>query len=580
MTTLQSGHSSAKEPNISESEKAQNGAWDLSTRMAGDLGSQESGESEGSHQPKSNFHKWIALTALAGMWSNAQAPLYLYAGAPVYVYGELGGTEYWVWYITGNLLATAAISPFVGALSDLMGRRWVAIVGHLIIILGQVICGTAQNMPMFIAGMSLTGIGSGINELTCLAGTAELVPISRRGYYVAGIVLTILPFLPSVMFAQLIAYHSTWRYIAVVTAGWTFLGLIVTVFGYFPPPRACAKSWKERMDLLKRTDFLGGFLSIVGLAGFEAGLHAGGYQYPWRSAQTLVPLILGVVAISLFVMWEGWGAKYPMVPRNMSKAPRTLWLTMVITFVSGANFFSVLLVWPPEAYNVYGHEPVGVGVRGMPFAFGVYAGCVVSLVLLSFFKGHIKSLIFGASAFMTVGCGCLSLARVDNINLVYLILFIAGLGVGGITIPVSTVASIICTGDVIATVTALTISIRIVGGAVGYAVYFNVWLNKLIPELGKLIAPACAGLGITNRAEIGEIIHLTSVSLIKEIKQLPGVTDEKWVVIVAAGQQAFANAYPWAYYCSVAFGMVSVIASLFLEDISPWMDDTIVAKML
>ena len=72
------------------------------------------------------------------------------AGAPVYIYRDLGGVSYWVWFVTANLLATAAISPFVGALSDLMGRRYVAIIGSVTIILGQIICGTARGMDMFI----------------------------------------------------------------------------------------------------------------------------------------------------------------------------------------------------------------------------------------------------------------------------------------------------------------------------------------------------------------------------------------------------------------------------------------------
>jgi MFS family permease len=119
----------------------------------------------------------MALTALAFMWTSAQAPLYLFgrasllvpcsrcrflcqpltartAGAPVYIYRDLGGVGYWVWFITANLLATAAISPFVGALSDLMGRRYVAIIGSVTIMLGQIICGTAYGMDMFIGECS------------------------------------------------------------------------------------------------------------------------------------------------------------------------------------------------------------------------------------------------------------------------------------------------------------------------------------------------------------------------------------------------------------------------------------------
>jgi MFS family permease len=218
-----------------------------------------------------------------------------------------------VWFITANLLATAAISPFVGALSDLMGRRYVAIIGSVTIIAGQIICGAARDMDMFIgecslpqapilllewmfkltaalpAGMAITGIGTGINELTALAGTAELVPLSHRGYYIAGMVLTILPFLPSAMYAQMIAVHKSWRWISVVTSGWALAGLVSTVLFYFPPPRARLHGWKANIDLLKKTDFVGGLLSIVGLAGFEVGILAGGYQVSFLSV-----LIFGI----------------------------------------------------------------------------------------------------------------------------------------------------------------------------------------------------------------------------------------------------------------------------------------------
>jgi len=70
----------------------------------------------------------------------------------------------------------------------------------------------------------------------------------------------------------------------------------------------------------------------------------------------LAPLVVGIVSIILFFLWEFRGAKYPMIPKRLGKAPQTLLLTMIITFISGANFFSVLMIWPSEAYNVYGHE--------------------------------------------------------------------------------------------------------------------------------------------------------------------------------------------------------------------------------
>ncbi|KAK1758484.1 fungal trichothecene efflux pump [Echria macrotheca] len=515
------------------------------------------------------------------MWAGAQAPLYFFAAVPAYIIADLGGADHWVWFVTANLLATAAISPFVGALSDLVGRRSVALIGSMAIIIGQVMCGAAQEMDVFIGGMAVSGIGTGICELTVLAGVSELVPISRRGYYLAAVTLSIIPFLPSVLFAQLIASNSSWRYIAVLTAGTAGLALAMA-FVFYSPPLPIEHQERERGDkfgLIKRMDFVGGFLSIAGVAGIEIGLLGGGYQFPWTSAGVLAPLIVGAVLILCFIAWEIWGTAYPMIPKRVGKAPRTLLLTMVITFISGANFFAVIMIWPSQAYNVYGHDPIGVGIRGLPFAFGTLAGCIVSLVLLSVLRGNIKWILFGASILMTAGCGGMAAARVDNINTVYGLLFLAGLGVGGIVVPASMVTTYICPQDLIATITSLTITIRIIGGAVGYAVYYNVFANKLVPQLTKLVGGACVQAGITDEKMIGTIIKLTASSLTEKIRTLPGVDDAAWLKIVAAGQQAFANAYPWVYFCSLAFGCVAVIASSFLGDISEFVDDRVVVPI-
>lgn len=52
--------------------------------------------------------------------------------------------------IVGNLLALAAICPFVGSLSDLIGRRYVAISGSVLIIIGMIVVSTAHSMNIVI----------------------------------------------------------------------------------------------------------------------------------------------------------------------------------------------------------------------------------------------------------------------------------------------------------------------------------------------------------------------------------------------------------------------------------------------
>jgi len=120
----------------------------------------------------------------------------------------------------------------VGSLSDLMGRRYVAILGAAFVVLGMIICSTAHTMNIFIAGMVFAGVGAGINELTALAVTSELAPTAKRGKYVAVLILTIIPFCPSVLWGQLIAskYPSAWRWIGVLCGIYNFIGLVSVTF--------------------------------------------------------------------------------------------------------------------------------------------------------------------------------------------------------------------------------------------------------------------------------------------------------------------------------------------------------------
>ena len=290
-----------------------------------------------------------------------------------------------------------------------------------------------MRLILTVAGMSISGAGAGINELTALAVTSELAPTRQRGTYVAVLIFTIIPFCPSVLWGQLIASHAGWRYCGALCGAWAAVGLVLTLAFYFPPPRVNSTGL-SRMEILKRIDYVGGFLSISGMICFMAGLQWGGYQvcprlpplplpfpptfpiqagisetykvwnqYPWSSTHVLAPLIIGIFLIVAFLLWEWKGAAHPMFPARLKQAPRIFYLTLIITFVSGANFFSVLLFWPTQAYNVYGHDPVGVGIRGLPVGFAILTGACLVLWLLSALRGRNRELMIVSSVLMTAG---------------------------------------------------------------------------------------------------------------------------------------------------------------------------------
>ena len=154
-----------------------------------------------------------------------------------------------------------------------------------------------------------------------------------------------------------------------------------------------------------------------------------------------------------------------MFPARLKQSPRILALTLIITFISGANFFSVLLFWPTQSFNVYGQDPVGVGVRGIPIGFSILTGAVIVLCLLSALRGRNKELMIVSSVIMTagifsdsmpiygklkiltlesLGIGSLASLRADTLYRAWGLLILAGLGIGGIVVPASIITTIIC----------------------------------------------------------------------------------------------------------------------------------------
>lgn len=114
------------------------------------------------------FKLFGALLAMSFLWVGSQIPLYLFGGILPDIYGEIvsplvhlttqehrlisfqGGYDRWVWMIIAYLIPNAALCPFVGALSDLFGRKWVAMAGQIFLVVGPIVTATANEMNIAI----------------------------------------------------------------------------------------------------------------------------------------------------------------------------------------------------------------------------------------------------------------------------------------------------------------------------------------------------------------------------------------------------------------------------------------------
>lgn len=57
----------------------------------------------------------------------------------------------------------------------------------------------------------------------------------------------------------------------------------------------------------------GNILVIAATASIVVALSRAGIQHPWSSAQVLIPLILGLLGLAGFLVYEAFLAKHPIV---------------------------------------------------------------------------------------------------------------------------------------------------------------------------------------------------------------------------------------------------------------------------
>jgi MFS family permease len=270
----------------------------LSKIMANPL-NRDTERQDGEHggHPPMTWRRFMAIFSLGCLLAAAQIPLYLIGGSigipylnvfnAAYITADIGGQSSSAWIAIAYTLSLAAISPFAGAVSDLMGRRYASLLGALLVVVGMIIVGTAHRINVAIGGMAISGIGAGLAELIGTAGVAELAPTESRGKYVGIIYMLILPFAASsgygnstttvLNLAQIYSATATWRWgawINVILNGGTFAMLLLF---YHPPPRPNTRQL-SKLKILAQIDYIGGILSIGGFALFLLGLQWGGYN--------------------------------------------------------------------------------------------------------------------------------------------------------------------------------------------------------------------------------------------------------------------------------------------------------------
>ncbi len=160
-----------------------------------------------------------------------------------------------------------------------------------------------------------------------------------------------------------------------------------------------------------------------------------------------------------------------MVPKQLFQGQRIVALGYAAAFVAGMNFYSVLNFLPLMWDSQYVNDPIQIGLKGFPPAMSTTIGAIGFNALLSTFPKHNREVLFTAATIMTVFGGALAATTPDHPKTAVALASMATFGVGGMIVPTATVALLAAPDVLITTCAALSLSVRTVGGAIGYSIY-------------------------------------------------------------------------------------------------------------
>ncbi|OQV05048.1 hypothetical protein CLAIMM_09846 [Cladophialophora immunda] len=494
----------------------------------------------------------VATVSLCGVYVGSQIPLYFVGGSLSYIAADLGSASTG-WLPVSNSLALAAVCPFCGYLQDMFGKRNISILGSVMILVGVLITATAKTFAQGVVGMTIAGGGAAIGELTALAGTAELVPVKKRGIYLACVTFFICPFFPYVLYSQLLSAHATWRWGLWITFIYNAIFFVGVLLFYFPDSHLLRKGDLSRAEIAKRIDYVGAFFSITGVILFLVALQSGGSSHPWTSA------------------------KYPMVPRDLFVGQRVVAIALAVAFVSGMNFYSMINFAPLTYSTVYNPDPIQVGVKGLGYSIAITVGATVMNALLTILKGNNRELLLISCVLMTAFTGSMAAVTPNNPGLAVGLATVAGFGIGGVIVPSATIAMTACPDSLIATATALTLTIRFVGGSIGYSIYYNVFSEKLTNKLPERVLAFALDAGLPKSSAAAFV--QTFLTAPANATDVSGVTPAIIEAATIGTRWAYSDALAYVWYVSIPFGALSIVGCLLIGDISKYMTNRIAVQI-
>lgn len=478
------------------------------------------------------------------------------------IVADLQGIELLAWVSTSYLLASTAMVPIYGKLSDLYGRKPVLLSGIVIFLVGSVLCGIAPSMLMLVVFRGLQGLGAAALTSTAFAIPADLFVPSERARYqgifaaVFGLSSIIGPYI-----GGLLTDSVGWRWVFYINLP---LGLVALAF-------IASKMPRMHSGLTAKIDYLGSAMLIITVVPLLLALTLDKTAHAWSS-----PLIVGLFAVAAvglgLFLWAERRAEAPILPLFLFRN-RTFALVNLISPLVGMSFFAAVLFLSIYLVNVLGVSATEAGTAVIPLTLGFVFSSFASSAIVQR-TGRYKLIMLAGLLIMLAGFWWLTQLDVNTtLNMVRLHMVVIGIGMGP-TMPILNLAlQNAVPFEVVGAATASRQFFLQLGQALGAAI-FGVLLTvtltnsieaNLAPVKAKLPPAVAAQFDATklrNGASVGEGSSASGGAALPQVED-PALAQE----IEQGLKSAFTDSVVAIYRWVVPLVLVAFVLTLFIPEL-------------
>ncbi|MCB1378847.1 MAG: MFS transporter [Alphaproteobacteria bacterium] len=332
---------------------------------------------------------------------------------------DLGGVEDYAWAFAAFLVTQTAGTVICGRLADAWGRRIVMLGGLAVFSMATIACGSVRSFDLFIAARAMQGVGAGAVLPTALTLIGDLFDVAERRKVQSWLSsVWIISGLGGPVLGAVIVSVLDWRWVF-----WFTLPLAALTMAIFL--RALpARTGRPHVTV----DWLGAAYFVPSVAGALIALNElGAGEY----SMALASLALAAVALFLFGL-HCRGRRHALIDLHVWLRPEILTANLVNLLISCA-MLGVITYLPILLQAVQGYSQLFSGLTQTVMTVGWPVGTAVSSYFLvkPGFARVLQcgsAITFVAFTVFAMAAGSLPLGALGGMS------FIAGLGIGSVSI--------------------------------------------------------------------------------------------------------------------------------------------------